>query len=191
MAKVTLKCPACDKDVELGEVECPHCGVNLKSGESYEAKQKKAKGKDQHPEHFAGGIYAGVIVAFTLVVFAGYMYQSMVEKTITRAWDIFEYPVLKQQEVEDLVAIGSHHAAEGEPTMAKEKYGEARKAGEDLITYLDAQFQMIRPDDPYAKKRTDRYGRETKPQFNKRIARRLLHNMKLKAQQTLEDIPAA
>ncbi len=191
MAKVTLKCPGCDKDVELGEVECPHCGVNLKSGESYETKQKKARGKDQHPEHFAGGVYAGVIIALTLALFAGYMYQSMVEKTITRAWDIFKYPVEKLQEIEDLVTMGNHHVAADEPTIAKEKYGEARKGGQELITYLDQQYQLIRPPDPYAKKPTDRYGREAKPEFNKRIAKRLLHNLKLKAQRTLEEIPAA
>ena len=62
MAKVVLQCPSCGKEVELGEIECKYCGVNLKSGEAYESKVKKGKSKDKHPEHFGAGILPDIEV---------------------------------------------------------------------------------------------------------------------------------
>lgn len=188
MAEVTLKCPSCEKDVTLGDIECPHCGMNLKSGEAFETRVKKAKGKEKHPEHFGRGIYFGVVVAFSLVIFAGFMYQGLVEETIQQKRELFEYAVLKLQEIDDLVVAGKHEWAQGNPAAAQGKYDEAREATQELITWIDGEAARIKPEQPYAKKHTESW-RRLEPEYNRRVAKRLLYNLKAKAQYTLEQIP--
>ncbi len=68
----TLECPSCHGMVTVGEIKCPHCGVNLKSGESFEAQVKRARGKAKHKEIYTGGLYIGIMLAVGLCIFAGY-----------------------------------------------------------------------------------------------------------------------
>jgi len=191
MGKVTLKCPSCGGDVQLGDVECPHCGVNLKSGESFETRVKKARGKARHPEHFGRGLYVSVILAFGLITFAGFMYQRLVEKTLVARWDTFQYAVLKMQEIEDTVAVADRLRAQGHAGEAQKKYEEARQAANELISWLAAEAEKIKPREPYSGQQKRSWRGGTGPEYNRRVAKSQLNNLKRKAEALLESIPAA
>ncbi len=190
MAKVVLQCPSCGKEVELGEIECKYCGVNLKSGEAYESKVKKGKSKDKHPEHFGAGILLGVAVAFALVTFSGYMYQKLVRETFVQKPDLFKYPVLRMRELGDMVRAGDVLLSQGELKRAKAKYEEARDATQELVKWLQTEADRIKPEEPYKKQQESRYAWRQAQNYNKRVAKRQLANLKLKAERFLETIPS-
>ncbi len=191
MGKVILKCPSCGKDVELGDIECKHCGVNLKSGEAFESRVKKAKGKDKHPEHFGGGLLLGVTLGFAAFVFSGYMYQGAVEKTFAQKPDLFKYPVQRMREIGDMILAGDALGAKGESKLARAKYEEARDATTELMKWLQTTADQVKPEQPYKKEHESIYGRPQEPNYNKRVAKRQLTNLKVKAQDMLETIPSA
>lgn len=197
MGKVLMQCPSCGGQVELGDIECSQCGVNLKSGESYETRVKQAKGKAIHPEHFTGRIYVGLVFVFGLCVFAGYMYQRVVEATITETskegLNLFQYPVWKMQEIDDLVAAGDQEAKEGNAAAARESYGEARKRMQELIQWLGQEADAIKPKQPFALSDDDSRRRRWRPEpeYNKRVAKRLLKNLKAKAEHRLKQMPVS
>ena len=190
VAKATLKCPSCNGEVELGDIECKHCGLNLKSGESYGSRVKQAKGKAVHPEHFGGAIYVGVVLAFCLVVFAGYMYQRTVEKTIMTKPELFVYPVQKMQEVADLAAVALQEPKGSEERA--ENLNAARKRGEELIQWIKFQADSVKPPEAYHPD-TQRYsyGMRQEPEYNKWVAKRLLRNLSVKAEKLVKSLPTA
>jgi hypothetical protein len=195
MAKVQMQCPNCGGEVELGDIECRHCGVNLKSGETYETRVKQAKGKARHPEHFAARIYFGVGVAFVLCVFAGMMYQRAVEKTFEQGPELFEYPVRKMEEIDGLLHAAGQAEGKGEAEVARKGYKTARKRTEELITWIEQTERGIKLESLYsptsALQNPRRY-RATQPEqtdYNKRLAKRQLRNLKAKAEHMLEGIP--
>ena len=189
--EVKLQCPSCHGEVSLGEVECPHCGVNLKSGESYEARVEQAKGKSMHPEHFGGRICLAVAFALTLVLFAGFMWERAVQKVFAAKPDLFKYPVLKLQEIDDMIARGYREQARGEDTVARKTFVDARRETEELITWIDEKDESIKPDVPYAKEPTRRGSRwRTETKYNRRLAKRVLKNLKAKAESRLKRMPA-
>jgi hypothetical protein len=190
MAKVELQCPSCGGQVALGDIECVHCGVNLKSGEAFESRVKQAKGRGFHPEHFAGGLYIGVVTAFVLVMFAGWMYQKAVHKTMQQRPALFSYPVLRMEELDDIVATGHVAAAEGQPNVADYHYLQARKHMEALIVWIEKEDQRIKPKDPYAPETSGRHGTRAERKYNKRRAKKVLKSLKAKAEFKLRQIPA-
>jgi uncharacterized membrane protein YvbJ len=191
MAKPQLQCPACGSKVELGDIECKVCGVNLKSGESFEARAKKAKGKAVHPEHFTGRIYVGVAVAFGMVVFAGLMYQTkVVEKSFAERPDLYQYPVQQLQEVQDLVTVARQEAASGNAKAAAEDYRTATQRAQTLIEWLTTQADRIKPEQPYERQTYDPYTPgSNQPKYNRTVARRVLNDLKAKAERELSSIP--
>jgi uncharacterized membrane protein YvbJ len=191
MAKAQLQCPACGSKVQLDDIECKICGINLKSGESFEVKAKKARGKAVHPEHFSGRIYVGVVVAFGMVVFAGLMYQTqVVEKSLAERPDLYQGAVEEFQGIEDLLARGGQEAASGDAKAAAEDYRNARERTQKLRDGLKATADAIRPEEPYAK--DDRspyvYGSQ-EPKYNRTVAKRVLYDLAAKAENELNRIP--
>lgn len=172
MASPQLKCPSCNGPVDLGEIECPHCGVNLKSGESYEARVKRARGKLKHSEGLSGGLYLGVGLAFLLCTVGGYMYQTKMEAAIKERPHFFVGPIEDFQKVEDLVAGGLHDLA--------------RDRAKELVEKLEAEAESIRPRDRYARPKSPWARRRRK--FDERGARRLLNNLKAKTEFKLNKI---
>jgi len=193
MAKAQLQCPACGSKVQLGDIECKICGVNLKSGESFEARAKKAKGKAVHPEHFSGRIYVGVVVAFGMVVFAGLMYQTkVVEKSFAERMDLYQYPVQQLQDIQDLVTVARQEAVSGNSKAAAEDYATAKQRAQTLIEWLTTQADRIKPEEPYAKEVRDPYSYgSSEPKYNRTVAKRLLNDLKAKAENELNSIPTA
>ncbi len=193
MAKAQLQCPACGSKVQLGDIECKVCGVNLKSGESFETRAKKAKGKAVHPEHFAGRIYVGVVVAFGMFVFAGVMYQTqMVAKSFKERPDLYQGPVQEIQKIEDLITEGNVEQAAGNVKAAQEDYTAARESAQKLIEALRLQVDSIKPEEPYATEQRSPYDYGNKePRYNRTMARRLLSDLRAKAEKLLDRIPTA
>ncbi len=189
MAKVQMQCPSCGGEVELGDIECRHCGTNLKSGESFAARVKQAKGKASHPELFSGRIYLGVTIAFVLVVFAGYMYQRGVEKTIRQVPELFEYPVLKMQEIRDIRAMGDSAGAAGKQKLADYHYGQARMRAEQLIAWIETEDRHIKLDSLYAPEKKRPSWMPPEREYDRRAAKRLLKTLKAKVQRLLDSIP--
>ena len=187
MSGVILQCPSCGHEVHLGDIECAHCGVNLKSGEAFETRVKKAKSKEEHPEHFVRGIYFAVVAAFGVILFAGLMYQNLVERTLKQKPDLFGFPVFRMQEIDDLVAVGRYYAAQGDARQAGQYYQVARKAAQELLGWIDAQVTSIGLPDPYTADRR----RSSEPEYNEHVARRILRDLRAKAASKLARIPTA
>jgi len=191
MAKAQLECPSCGSKVELGDITCKICGVNLKSGESFETRVRQARGKAVHPEHFTGRIYISVVMAFGLVVFSGLMYQIIVEKTITQVPELFRYPVEKLEEIRGLVARGEAEAAQGHQEEAQQVYRLARQRTEELIQWLTAEADAIVVETPFREEGPKRHSYRQEKEYNKPVAKRLLKDLRAKAQVELDRIPAA
>lgn len=191
MAKAKLQCPSCGSKVELGDVECKVCGVNLKSGEAYETRMKQARGKAIHPEHFGGRIAVGVVLAFGLFVFAGLMYQTqMVTRALTERPDLYQYPVSKLQQIDDLIAMGAKAEADGNVQQAQQHYAAATKAADTLIGELTRVDNDIKPEELYSVSTgTRRSAYRKEPEYHKRLAKRMLRDLRAKAESLKDRIP--
>ncbi len=189
MAKATLKCPNCGQSVEVGEVECPHCGVNLKTGESYEERIKKAKGKARHRERLTGGLYVAGAVAFCLCMFAGHQYQKKVEKVLGSRPDLFAGWIEEMQQIRDLTTAGDRLAASGQGASADVTYAQARERATTLIQELGKTADRIKLDDTYSP--NPRALAPGQVAYDKRGTKRLLNNLKAKAEFHLSQIPPA
>jgi hypothetical protein len=181
MAKVTLQCPSCGGQVDLGDIECRHCGMNLKSGESYDEQIKKAKGKDKHAEHFATPLLMAVAFVFGLLVLAGWLFQSRMEKAIQNERTMFVEYIREFQAIDDLVVAGNYQVA--------------RERTEALIKRLDRQAETMDVPDPYTKEKKDPYRPSTltsRPKGYKPAAiRQLLQTLTAKAERKLKEIPVS
>jgi len=180
MAKQTLSCPNCNGVVALGEIICPHCGVNLKSGESFETQVKRAQGKAKHEEKYTGGLYVGITLAVALFIFAGYMYQRSMEKLLADKPELFKPHIEELQYVQDLVAAGD--------------YATAHERGSALAQKLQEEADGITPETPFrvgdVSNSYVRGYRETE-KWNRRGAKKLLFNLKAKTEYLLDHMPAS
>ncbi len=178
MAKVILSCPGCSGQVELGTIKCPHCGMNLKSGESYEEQIKKAKGKAEHHEGLAAPLLIGFVLVFALFLFAGWKYQSRMEQGIADRSDLFVPIVQEFQNIDDLVAEG--------------KADIARQRAQKLIEQIQKDADSIDVPDPYAREKESPYRpvRSTK-KYDEAGVHSLLLTLKAKAERKLAEMPAS
>ena len=191
MAKAQLKCPGCQSTVDIGDVECKVCGLNLKSGEALETRVRKAKGKAIHPEHFGGRLYLGVVLAFGLAVFGGYMFQTQaVDVSFVERQDLYWYAVDELQRIGDLVTAGQREAAQGNVEAAQKDYQNARKRADALINWLGRTVDLIRPEDLYGKEAPGSMW-NPEPSYHKRTAIVVLGILKAKAEYVRDHIPAA
>jgi hypothetical protein len=176
MGKPQLQCPNCQGTVTLGEVTCPHCGVNLKSGESYETQVKRARGKVKHKEMYTGGLYAGIVFAVSLCIFAGYMYQRAMTTVLTQRADLFKPRIEELQKAQDLADAG--------------QYAEAKNAASHLVQELGQDADDIKPEIPFTADQvtTSYYTGQKAATWDKRGAKRLLLNLQAKAQYLLDDV---
>jgi hypothetical protein len=150
--------------------------VNLKSGETFETRVKRARGKEKHREGVSSGVYLGIVLAFAFIVLGGYIYQSRMERVMRQRPDLFVSRVEEMQQVEDLIAT--------------EQYGEARARLEELAEALERKADSIKPPDPYApeKKRQPWMPRKKAKEWDQRGGKRLLRNLKAKAEHRLEKL---
>ncbi len=170
MPTTGLICPSCGSPVSPDDVECPRCGVNLKSGESYETRVRRARGKLRHTEGLVGGLYIALAFVLGLSCIGGYSYQARMERVIVQRPDLFREPIRRLQEIDDLIAVG--------------RSAEARETALALARELDTTADQIQVRDLYAPKTPPpRRYRTTasEPEYDRRGAKRLLHNLAEKA----------
>ncbi len=180
MAEGELECPNCGAGVSLGSIACPNCGVNLKSGETYETQVQRARGKGRHQELYTGGLYVGIVIAFSLIIFAGYMYQRTMEGVIQEKPGLISYPVQEMAEIRGLIERGEHIAAN---QRARDLAGELAKA----IDSIEVKTPFAWEDS-----RRPRHGKPRESEASKRATRRLLKTLKAKAERLAEQTgPAA
>jgi hypothetical protein len=179
MGKQQLECPSCHGAIALGDIRCPHCGVNLKSGESFETQVKRAKGKVKHPEAYTGGLYIGIALALGLVIFAGYMYQRSVERVLADRSATFSPLIEKLQQVRDDADAG--------------RYDVARQNGEALLKDIQVADDSIKPGVAFdVGEVANSYGTNyNKPKGDERAAKRILANLAAKTQHILDSLPSS
>jgi hypothetical protein len=166
----TLICPSCGSPVSPDDAECPRCGVNIKSGESYETRVRRARGKLRHTEGLVGGLYIALAFIVALSCIGGFSYQARMEHIISQRPDLFREPIQRLQQIDDLIAAGS-------PV-------EAREAALALAQELETTADQIQVRSLYAPKTAPprRYARTRRePEYDRRGAKRLLHNLAEKA----------
>jgi len=129
MSEGQMKCPTCGANVALGTLTCPNCGVNIRTGETYDARVKRAKPKDLHPERFHQSVYIGVITVFALVMLGGFLYQRRVETVIGLKPDTYAEHLIRMDEIDSLIAMG--------------KTQEAVEAGQALVAELRKADHVI------------------------------------------------
>ncbi len=74
--KQKILCPSCDKPVVVGELQCPHCGVNMRSGETFDTQVKRTQAAAGHTGHIAGTIMLGVGMLLACTLGGGYILQT-------------------------------------------------------------------------------------------------------------------
>jgi hypothetical protein len=178
--------------VGLGDIQCPNCGINLKSGESYESRVKQAKGKMVHPEHFAAPIYVIALVAAAVFLFAGLKWQEACEAAMAQQPEWFDFAVTQMQTMDGLVAKGKQARREGDSEAEKKSFDEARAIGEELVGWLSQTAEAIQPDESEiltGRPKQVGYGRRMEKQYDKKVVKRMLVNLQKKAERKLEQIP--
>jgi hypothetical protein len=74
--KQEILCPSCDKPVLVGEVQCPHCGVNMRSGETFDTQVKRTQAAAGHTGHVAGTIMLAVALLLGSTLGGGYVLHA-------------------------------------------------------------------------------------------------------------------
>lgn len=179
MAEAELSCPNCGEPVGLGDVTCSNCGVNLRSGETYDSRVKRARGRGEHKKTYTGGLYMGVVGAFLLFVFAGYMYHRSMNKVISQVPQFFRGPVQELHEIRGMVHAGQTQ--------------EARQRLDALIQELDQKASSIKIESFTGAEQISNPGmrRAKKTEWSKRSAKRLLYRLKAEAETLRDEIAAS
>ncbi len=163
MPETQLSCPNCSEPVGVGDVICPNCGVNLKSGESYEARIKKATGKLSHSEEMATGLFVGAMVVIALALFGGYLMQRRAVKVMRKKPDMFVPTIRWMQRLQDEMAAGNEERA--------------KELARGLIDNIAGRIREIESD---IKIRQELKGLP-EPKYSEEAALGLLNSLKLKA----------
>jgi len=169
-----MECPNCNVSVAIGTETCPECGTNLRTGETYEARVKRAKSEELHPEHFVGHVAFGITILFVLIVMGGFLYQRRVERVMRDREEDFDYFLRGVDEVEALLAQG--------------KGSEARIKADQLIKELEeADAIIVIEDAPTTHQAADPYRR---PKAERRAEKAQLKNLIKKLRYKLDHYKA-
>lgn len=172
MGESKMQCPNCGGDVTVGTLLCPGCGVNIRTGETFDARVKRAKPKELHGERLQTGIYFGVTLAFAVVMVSGYLFQTRIEKVIRGNGEAFAQYVKELEEIDSLLAQGKK-----EP---------AAKKGEALIKALTDRARSIRIEDaPTTRQLADP---SLKSKGMRKAEKNLLYNLAAKVKHRLPQL---
>ena len=146
----TRQCSSCGTDVPVSENECPYCGLNLDTGESFQMRVRKSKQDREHQAVPLSSVLMLPIIAFALAVFAGYMYQRQAESTLQKSRDLVQPYVEKLRKVDVLTRFGQVEKARElcqqvvENTKSEaESLGGGRTASEDEQEHIQAQKSLL------------------------------------------------
>jgi hypothetical protein len=165
-------CPSCGEPVEVGALTCPHCGINIQTGESYETQVKRAKGGRGPRGRIARHLGFGVTLAFALVVLGGFIYQQRVVTVMRDAPLKYADYIQRLENVDALTAQG--------------KVADAKREGEALIHELVQMDKSIVIEDAPT---TDQLRTEQRPKSIRWAEKRLLQNLIKKAEFALSRLP--
>jgi len=104
--KPKQKCPNCASEVSPGQLECQYCGTNVKTGETFEMKVKRAEVKGVHAEKYVRHIFAGVAVAFALAILGGFLTQKGTEEFVKKHPMKFRNYAIQMRELDRLIDAG-------------------------------------------------------------------------------------
>lgn len=170
MAEESQMCPNCGTRARPGEILCGHCGTNLETGETWQARVKRAKQKKTHEENFARGIMLLPTIAFALLVFAGFMYQRGAQDGVAQNKDEVATYVQQLERADRLVAFGQTE--------------QARSIYSSVAEELESKASEINPGDAYSP------GDEKEESEREQEAARktILVNLQMKAQHKLDNL---
>lgn len=184
MATDDAGCPNCGEPVKPGDTLCSNCGLNLVSGESYEEKLKRSRGRQKTAKEGTpvGGI--ALAVTFGLLLLAGFLYQGRIIKVLRAEPDEFSADVARLQRVEHLV----DQALKAETASQRERLArQARNDGEDLIEELRDGAEAIKIE---AAPTTDQQKEKDRtPKALRRAKKTFLRNLAAKAEFHLSRLP--
>ena len=100
------RCSDCGTKVPVKETECPYCGLNLDTGQSFEVKVKQAKPNRSHQATPLSTLLVMPVIAFALIVFAGYMYQRRAESIMDNNKSAVEPILTKLEKADNLARFG-------------------------------------------------------------------------------------
>lgn len=185
MGKDTAGCPNCGEPVEAGDTMCANCGVNLVSGENYEERIKRARGRQKKAREGApvGGI--GLAVLFGLLLLAGFLYQGRVIKVLRADPEDMSGYIGRLQKVEHLV----DRALDAQSVSERDRFARrARDRGEALIEELRETADGIEIE---AAPTTDQRDKDDQaPKAVRKARKTLLYNLASKAEHHLERLPS-
>ncbi len=176
MQRPELQCPSCGGPVRVGDIECKHCGVNLKSGESFEVRVKRARGKLKHNEGLTGGLYIGLGLAFVLLTLGGFLHQRRVERVLRQRPQMFVPRVQQLARLNRLAASGQR--------------AQARQEALEMARELREEADGMKFEDLYARPERDVWGhpvqRKEEAPWDKSGGKSLLINLAAKAESKAE-----
>jgi len=109
---------------------CPHCGLNIRSGESYDAKVRRVKARDIRVERLGAPLLLGLAFMLGLIMLGGYLYQKRAETVIREKQAEFGNYIWRLETIDSLAAAG--------------RIEEAREAAEKLARELKARQAQIK-----------------------------------------------
>ena len=177
MGEDKSQCPNCSEPIEAGQTLCPNCGVNLVSGESFDEKVKRARGREKKVSEGVPALGIGLAVLFGLLLLAGFLYQGRVIKVLRNDPELWTDHIGRLQEVEFLV----DQALEADsPSRAADLGERAREKSQELINELREEAESIEIESAP----TTRQKREGKkaPKALRQAKRTLLYNLAAKAE---------
>ena len=158
--------------MDVGAAECPHCGVNIRSGESYETRVERARTREGPASHVGRNLGFAVTVGFALLILAGFLYQQRAIKVMREGAEQYTGYIAGLQQVEDLIARG-----EGE---------QAQQVGQELIEQMRRHEESIEVE---VGRTTDQVHSQERPKSIRRAEKALLRNLIEKTQYKLSQIP--
>jgi predicted PilT family ATPase len=146
----------------------------MRSGESFQSRVKRAKGKRHQADNVGRTVGFGLTIVFALVILAGFLYQQRATKVIRDSEREYTDYAARLQRLELLVEEG--------------EYQQARGMGERLIEELNQKAESIKIE--VAPTTEQKESGETAPKAIRKAEKRLLQNLAAKAKKKLKGIPA-
>jgi len=174
MGKEQLACPSCGKTIEAGVAECPYCGLNIRSGEPFEMRVRRAKAAREGPvERLGARLGLGTTIVLGLVFLGGFLYQRRAETVFRNYPDEFVTYIWQLESIDALAAAG--------------RVADARVAAQELIEELRQKQAQIRIEAaPTTQEKQDPTRR---PKAVRRAHKSLLGNLAKKAEFKLHNLP--
>jgi len=164
-------CPSCGEAVDIGAAECPHCGVNIRSGESYETRVERARTREGPASHIGRNLGFAVTVGFALLILAGFLYQQRAIKVMREGAEQYTDYIARLQQVDDLIARG--------------EADQAQQVGEQLIEQMRQHEESIQVE---VGRTTDQVKSQDRPKSIRRAEKALLRNLIEKTEYKLSQL---